>query len=178
MTGTNCKNHWNWRLISPSLTISTSCQSSSQNTAPVHSPSVNSPSNCLITILYLFLAPLHPSISTCTFIFYTSPVFNGYIVITSWPIYCLTSLILPHLHTLYIDFSTVCLFIPRVTLCCCMCGTALLHLGQVAVVNENLFSTSWLNKGEKNNKLSILNYYTDQLKSLRTVPDSRGCDIG
>ena len=36
---------------------------------------------------------------------------------------------------------TVCLFIPCVTLCCCFCRTALLYLGQVAVVNENLFST-------------------------------------
>ena len=43
---------------------------------------------------------------------------------------------------------TVCLFIPCVTLCCCMCRTALLYLGQVAVVNENLFSTTWLNQGE------------------------------
>ena len=53
------------------------------------------------------------------------------------------------LHTLCIDlFSTVSLtcllFIPCVTLCCCLCHTALLYLGQVAVVNENLFST----KGE------------------------------
>ena len=36
---------------------------------------------------------------------------------------------------------TVRLFIPCVTLCCCLCRTALLYLGQVAVVNENLFST-------------------------------------
>ena len=83
----------------------------SQITAPVHSPSVNSPSNYLIPILYLFiyLAPLHPSISTCTFIFYTStiPVFKCYIVSTSppWSIYCLY---LPYLtsfaHTVYIFF--------------------------------------------------------------------------
>ena len=64
--------------------------------APVHSLSINSPSNYLIPILYLFiyLSPLHPSISTGTFIFCTSitPVFNWYIVITlpPWPIYCLT----------------------------------------------------------------------------------------
>ena len=51
-----------------------------------------------------------------------------------------------YLHTLYIDFLfsivllTVRLFIPCVTLCC-LCRTALLYLGQVAVVNENLFST-------------------------------------
>jgi hypothetical protein len=61
-----------------------------------------------------------------------------------WPIYCLTSS--RHLHTLYIDFWTVLLtvrlFIPCLTLCCCLSRTALLYLGQVAVVNENLFSTS------------------------------------
>ena len=28
MTGTNCKNHCSWRLLSPSLTLSVSCQSS------------------------------------------------------------------------------------------------------------------------------------------------------
>ena len=32
---------------------------------------------------------------------------------------------------------SVRLFIPCVTLCCCFCRTALLCLGQVAVVNEN-----------------------------------------
>jgi hypothetical protein len=104
-----------WNELQKSLKLETRisltrCQSSSQITAPVHSPSVNSPSIYLIPILYLFiyLAPLHPSISTCTFIFCTStiPVFNCYIVITSppWPIYCLNSLILPHLHSLFIDF--------------------------------------------------------------------------
>ena len=84
----------------------------------------------------------------------TIPVFNCYIVITlpPWPIYCLTSFILPHLHMLYIVLHMlytvllllliVCLFIPFVTLCRCMCQTALLYLGQVAVANENLFSTS------------------------------------
>ena len=54
-----------------------------------------------------------------------------------------------HLHALYIDFIfsssivllTVRLFIPSVTLCCCLCCAALLYLGQVAVEYENLFST-------------------------------------
>jgi hypothetical protein len=45
----------------------------------------------------------------------------------------------------YILFSivllTVCLFIPCVTPCCCLYRTALLYLGQITVVNENLFST-------------------------------------
>jgi hypothetical protein len=149
----NCKNLWSWRLISPSLSLSTSCQSSLQITAPVHSPSVNSSSTYLIPILvFIYFAPLRPSISTCIFIFCwsTLPVFNCYIVITSppWPIYFLNS---PHLHSLYIDFLfsfvllyywLYVLFIPCVTLCCCMCRIATLYLGQVAVANENLFSTS------------------------------------
>ena len=40
MTGTNYKNLWNWRHLSPSLALSTNCQSSSQITAPVHSPPI------------------------------------------------------------------------------------------------------------------------------------------
>ena len=139
MTETNCKNHWSWRLTSPSLALSTSCQSSSQITAPIHSPSVNSPSNYLIPILYLFiyLAPLHPSISTCTIIFCTStiPVFNCYIVITlpPWPIYCLNSLMLPYLHTLHIDFFYCiidCMFVYS------MCNSVLLYV-------LNCFALSW-----------------------------------
>ena len=152
MTGTNCKNHWSWRLTSPSLALSTSCQSSLQITAPVHSPSVNSPSIYLISILYFFylscsFAPqyLYLHIHFCTS---TIPVLHCYIVITSppWQIYCLNSLILPHMHSLYIDFVfffvLYVLFIPCVTLCCCMCWIALLYLGRVTVANENLFSTS------------------------------------
>ena len=54
MTGTNCKNHWSWILISPSLTLSISCQSSLPIIAPVHSPYVNSPPNYLIPILLFF----------------------------------------------------------------------------------------------------------------------------
>ena len=42
---------------------------------------------------------------------------------------------------LSIVLLTVRLFTPCVTLCCCLCRTALLNLGPVAVVNENLFST-------------------------------------
>ena len=45
-------------------------------------------------------------------------------------------------HTVYRFFYlllTVRLFVPCVTLCCCLCRTALLYLGQVAVENENLF---------------------------------------
>ena len=57
----------------------------------------------------IYFAPLHHSISTCTWIFCTSitPVSNCYIaiILPLWPIYCLISLILPHLHTLHIDVS-------------------------------------------------------------------------
>jgi hypothetical protein len=155
MTGTNCKNHWSWRLVSPSLTLSIGCQSSLQIIAPVHSPPVNSPSNYLIPILYLFFSPLHPSISTCTFIFCTSitPVFNCYIVITSrlWPIYCLASLILPHLHTLYIDFSivllTVHLLIPCVTVLFVSHCFALSWPGCSYKWELVLNWPTWLNKG-------------------------------
>jgi hypothetical protein len=61
------------------------------------------------------------------------------------------------LHTLYIDFMffycvidlfivllACLLFTPCVTLCCCLCHTAVLYLDQVTVANENLFSTSLL----------------------------------
>ena len=142
---------WSWRLISPSLTLSTSCQSSSQITARLHSPSVNSPSNYLIPILlllFIYFAPLHPSIFTCTFIFCTSitPVLNCSIVIISpiWHIYCLY---LPYptsfAHTVYRFFYCVigCTFVYVCVTLWCLCRTTLLYLGQVAVVNENLFST-------------------------------------
>ena len=147
MTGTNCKNLWSWRLISPSLALSTSCQSSSQITAPVNSPSVNSPSIYLphphkvFIHLFIYLAPLHPSISTCTFIFCTStiPVFNCYNVITSppWPIYCVTSLILPHFHSLFMDllfyFVLLCYWLCFVY---SMCNSVLLYV-------LNCYALSW-----------------------------------
>jgi hypothetical protein len=73
-----------------------------------------------------------------TFYFYctsTIPVFNCYIVITSppWPIYCLISLILPHLRTLYIDFFYCiidCMFVYS------MCYSVLLYV-------SNFFALSW-----------------------------------
>ena len=90
------------------------------------------------TVIYsIYFAPLQPSISTCTLIFCTSitPVFNCYIVIISplWPIYCLTSLILPHLHTLYIDFLDCiidCMFVYS------MCNSVLLFV-------LHCFALSW-----------------------------------
>ena len=95
-------------------------------------------SNISFLYIYIFLI-------FCTS---TIPVSNCYTVISSppWPIYCLNSLILPHLHFFSYFFLLYywlyVLFIPCVTLCCCMCWIAMLYLGQVAVANENLFSTS------------------------------------
>jgi hypothetical protein len=49
-----------------------------------------------------------------------------------------------HLHT-YISLLCYWLYVCLcVTLCCCFCHTALLYLGQVAVLNENW--PTWLNK--------------------------------
>ena len=163
MTGTNCKNLWSGRLTSPSPALSTSGQSSLQITAPVHSPSVNSPTIYIPhhhTGIYLFCSfapqylPAHSS-SACRS---TIPVFNCYIVITSppWPIY---SLNLPHLlHSLYIDilfyfvllYYWLCLFIPCVSysvlfLSYCF---ALSWPGRICKWELVLNSPTWLNKGE------------------------------
>ena len=63
MTGTNCKNHWSWRLISPSLTLSISCQSSllclyTANLQIAH-PTTSTPycylSSCSFAPQYLYL---------------------------------------------------------------------------------------------------------------------------
>jgi hypothetical protein len=51
---------------------------------------------------------------------------------------------LPHLHTLYIHFSIVidCTFVyPIYNYVVVFCRTALLYLGQVAVVNDNFYYT-------------------------------------
>jgi hypothetical protein len=113
MTGTNCKNHWSQRLLPPSFALSTSCQNSSQITAPIHSSSVNSPSNLphphTLFIYLSILLQLHPSLSTCTFIFCTFYHFQCVIAILQFLLHNglfnrLTTLILPHLHMLYIDF--------------------------------------------------------------------------
>ena len=57
---------------------------------------------------------------------------------------------------------TVRLLIPCVTLCCCLCHTALLFLGQVAVVKGELVLNwpTWLNKGEINNIWVRIKYLT------------------
>ena len=90
------------------MKLSTSCQSSSQITA--HIPSVNSPFNYLIPTLYVFIYFFILVLCTPVSLLAHSssahlPIqcFNCAIVITSppWPIYFL---ILPHLHSLYIDF--------------------------------------------------------------------------
>ena len=142
MTGTNCKNHWSWRLISPSLTLCISCQSSFPITVPVHSQSVNRTPNYLIPIL-LFFKSFAPQCLYLHITIYTSitPVLMLNCNYFSTTAYLL--LYLPNLttfaHTVYrfsIVLLTVRLFIPCVTLCC-FCRTALLYLVQVAVVNEN-----------------------------------------
>ena len=155
MTGTNCRNHWSWRLISPSLTLSISCQSSLQITAPVHSPSVNSPPSYLIPILlfiYLF-ASLHPSTSTCTFIFCTS-ITLVFKLISHYGLpyrYDLTSFA----HTVYRLFYFVidCMFVYS------MCNTVLLFMSHCFALSWPGLSCkwelvlkwpTWLNKGEIN----------------------------
>ena len=59
-------------------------------------------------------------------------------------------------YSMYIDFFsivllTVCLFIPCVTLCCCLYCTALLYLGQVAcpalTLSISVFYIFWLGQG-------------------------------
>ena len=161
MIGTNCKNHWSWRLISPSLTLSISCQSSLPITVPVHNQSVNSTPNYLIPIL-LFITPatkfpyyylpscsfppqyLYLHIIICTSITPVLMLNCNYFASMTFSLPYLSTLL--HLHTLYIYFLyifSILLLTVRlcVTLCCCFCRTVLLYLGQVADVNENLFST-------------------------------------
>jgi hypothetical protein len=120
---------------------------------PVHSPSVNStPNYCIPMLLFIFciyfwsFAPhyLYLHIFICTSI---TPVLMLNCNYFSSLAYLLTYL--PNLttfaQTMYIYFSivllTVLLFVPCVTLCCCFSRIALLYLGQVAAVDEDLFST-------------------------------------
>ena len=99
----------------------------------------------------IYLAPLHPIISISTLhILPTAnqPIqcFTCYIVFTSppWHFFCRY---LPYLtsfaHIVYRLVSTglltVCLFYSMCN-CVVVCRTALLYLGQVAIVNEDLFS--------------------------------------
>ena len=124
MTGTNCKNHWSSRPISPSPALSTSCQSSSQITAPVHSPSVNSPSifptsspYCIYLFILLLCTPVsllaHSSSAHSAI-----PVFNCYFVITlpPWPIYCIFSLT-SFAHAVYRFFYRIIDFMSVYSMC-------------------------------------------------------------
>ena len=112
MTGTNCKNGWIWRLISPSLTLSISYLRSLPIAAAVHSPSVNSPSNlptsspyCLYLLCFSFCTPVsllthhHLLITICSLITRVNLLNCNYFAIMAY--------LLPtsscHLHTLYID---------------------------------------------------------------------------
>ena len=91
-----------------------------------HSFSVCLPFQCLIAILLLlrhhglFIASTPLSYLICTHrILYIDFLFSFFLLY----------------YWLYV------LFIPSVTLCCCVYQTALLYLDQVPVENENLFST-------------------------------------
>ena len=153
------KNHWSWRLIPPSITLSISYLSSLPLAAAVHSPAVNSPSNYLphphIVFIYLF-SLLHTSISTCTsssaHISLQCKLLNCNYLATM--AYLLPTSLL-HLHTLYTDFSTVLLtvllFIPRVFLCCYFLSHcfALSWPGRSCKCKPVLNWPTWLNKGEK-----------------------------
>ena len=123
MTGTNCKNSLKLESYISLPNFKHQLSEQLTNHCICTQPIIKQPTQLPHPhIVINFFAPLHPIISTCTLIFCTSitPVFNCYIVIISplWPIYCLTSLILLHLHTLNIDLSilllTVRLFIPCV----------------------------------------------------------------
>jgi hypothetical protein len=120
-------------VLSPSLTLSISCQSSLPITVPVHSQSVYRTLDYLIPILLLTI--LHLSISTCTSSSITPVLmlncnYFHHLLPTSLLLHILYIIIFIWCYSLY-----VCLC---VTLCCCLCRTALLYLGQVAVVNETL----------------------------------------
>ena len=126
-------------FISPSLTLFISCQSSLPITAPV-----NSPHNYLIPILFFFcsFAPQYLYLHIIICISITPVLMLNCNCFTLWPIYCLY---LPSLtafsQTVYRFLFCVieCTFV-RLMCNCCFCRTALLYLGQVAVVEENLFS--------------------------------------
>ena len=67
---------------------------------------------------------------------HTGSVINCYIVITSppWPIYCLTPLILPHLHMLYIYIFSYCII--DCMFIYSMCNSVMLFV-------PNCFALSW-----------------------------------
>ena len=166
MTGTNCKNHWSWRSISSSLTLSTSCQSSSQIIAPVHSPSVNSPSNYLIPILlfiFWLLCALVSLLAHSSSAHLSLQCLIAKLKLFSplWPIHCFTSHILPHLHTLSIYFFLYyvidCMFVYS------MCNSVLSFVSHCFALSWRERSCkwelvlnwpTWLNKGEKNANVS------------------------
>ena len=139
MTGTNYKTLWKWKHLSSSLALSTSYQSSSRITAPVHSPSIIQPKQLPLPLLYLFssFAPhyfyfyfAHSSTANLPF-----QCFTCYIVFTlpPWPVFVFTSLISPHLLTLYIDLFLLYYWL---YVCFTPCVTVLLYV-------SHCFALSW-----------------------------------
>jgi hypothetical protein len=134
INGTNCKNHWSWRLTSPSLTLSISCQSCLPITVPVHSPSVNSTPSYLIPILvfsfFLFCTPVSLLAHHHLHIYHSSVNANcNYLASMVYLLPYLPNLL--HLHTLYVDFSIVLL-----TVHLFICNSVLLFM-------SHCFALSW-----------------------------------
>ena len=156
MTGKNCKNLWSWGVISPSLTLSISCQSSLPITVPVHSKSVSSTPKYLIPILLFTL------LLFCTPVFLLAhrhlQVYHSSIKLQNCNYFATMAYLLPYLltpfaHTVYRFFYCVfdCTFVYP------MCNSVLFFVALLclilAVVNENVFSTGrpgWI-KVKKNN---------------------------
>jgi hypothetical protein len=139
MTGSNCKNHWSWLLISPSLTLSISCQSSLPITVCVHSLSVNSTLNSS-PYCYFFVAILHPSIPTGT-----SSSAHHFSVNAKFKLVHHSGLFLPYLPNLTIFAHTVHQFFYCVIGCKFVypiCNSVLLFL-------SHWFALSWPDRGCK-----------------------------
>ena len=126
-------NDWNELLKSLKLethisliTLCTSCQSSSQITAPVHSPSVNSPSNYLIPILlFVFFCSFAPQ---CLYLhIHLLHIYHSSVYLLNCNYFATMAYLLPYLpnltsfaHTVYRLFYCVidCKFVfPSVNLC-------------------------------------------------------------
>ena len=132
MTGKDCKNRWSWRLISSSLTLIISYQSSLPITEAVHSPSVNSPSNYLphphIVFVYFFLlfcTPVFLLAHHHLHIYHSSVNFLNCNYFATMA-YLLPYLLTPFAHTVYRFFYCVidCTFV--YPMCNCVVFVALL----------------------------------------------------
>ena len=120
-----------WQQVTNSLTVSISCQSSLPITVPVHSPSVNSPTNYLIPTLLFLFALLHPSISTCTSI---TPVLTLNCNYFATMVY-----LLPYLPNLITFAHTV----HRVFYCVIDCMFVYPMCNSVLLFSSHCFALSW-----------------------------------